>query len=181
VQGQQFLIRTAADPMRVIPSLRSEIGLIASDHAVSRVGTVKNQIEAGAAEMLVGVYIFLPLVFAGLLLSAAGMYGILAFTISRRLKELAIRVAIGATARDMLWLVARETSRLVVTGTATGTLVMFWLIRTAQHESYVFAKPSIAMFAVPAVILLVTAVIATWIPARRAMAVDPAGILRADG
>jgi predicted permease len=181
VQGQQFLIRTAGDPMRVISSLRSEIGLIASDQAVSRVSSVKNQIEAGAAEMLVGVYIFLPLVFVGLLLSAAGMYGILAFTISRRMKELAIRMAVGATARDMLWLVAGETSRLVITGTATGTLVMLWLVRTAQHESYVFAKPSIAMFAVPVVILLITAAIATWIPARRAMSVDPATTLRADG
>jgi len=180
VQGQQFLIRTAADPMRVIPLLRSEISIIASDQAVSRVNTVKSAIESGAAEMLVGVYIFLPLVFVGLLLSAAGMYGILAFTISRRMKELAIRVAVGATARDMLWLVAGETSRLVITGTATGTIVMLWLIRTAQHESYVFAKPSIAMFAVPVVILLITAAIATWIPARRAMSVDPASTLRAD-
>jgi ABC-type antimicrobial peptide transport system permease subunit len=145
------------------------------------VSTVKSQIEQGAAEMLVGVYIFVPLVFVGLLLSAAGMYGILAFTITRRMKELAIRVAVGATARDMLWLVAGETSRLVITGTATGTLVMLWLVRTAQHESYVFAKPSIGMFAVPVVILLVTAAIATWIPARRAMSVDPASTLRADG
>jgi len=121
-----------------------------------------------------------PLITTGMLLTAAGLYGVLAFAITRRSRELAVRVAIGATGRDIVRLVTAHSLRLVVLGTCFGTGATFALTRVARATGgggSVF-DPGWAAFAVPVLIILVIGVLATWIPSRRALRINPAILLR---
>ena len=103
--------------------------------------------------MLVGTAPLLPLIATGMLLTAAGIYGVLAFAITRRSKELAVRVAIGATGRDIVRLVTAHSLRLVVLGTCFGIGATFALTRVARAAGgggSVF-DPGWAAFVVPVV------------------------------
>jgi putative ABC transport system permease protein len=116
----------------------------------------------------------------GIILTAAGIYGVLAFAIARRTRELAIRVSLGATDRDQIWLVSLRSLRLVATGTAIGvglTFTLAQLARIADAEgSYLY--PPWAAFVLPVAIMLVVASIATWLPMLRARRIDPVVLLR---
>jgi len=117
----------------------------------------------------------------GIVLTAAGIYGVLAFAIARRTRELAIRVSLGATGRDQIWLISRRSLRLVVTGTAIGvglTFALAQLARVADAEgSYLYPPP--AAFVLPVVVMLMVASLATCVPMLRARRIDPVVLLRA--
>jgi predicted permease len=112
------------------------------------------------------------------LLSALGLYGVLSYMIARRRSEIGVRMAMGATWRDILRLVFREAGRLVVVGLAIGLACSFGVSRYA--ESLLFGlKPNDAVtLAAACGLLLVTALLATLVPARRALRLDPAVALR---
>jgi ABC-type antimicrobial peptide transport system permease subunit len=116
-----------------------------------------------------------------LLLTAAGIYGVLAFAIARRSKELALRIAIGATRLDLLCFVAAYSFRLVLLGAALGVATTFGLSRVARAAGGGggMMDPQWIAFATPIAIILVIGVLATWLPSRRAMRIDPVAVLRA--
>jgi len=131
-------------------------------------------------EWLVALAPLAPLITMGIVLTAAGIYGVLAFTIARRTRELAIRVSLGATDRDQIRLVSLRSLRLVGTGTAVGvglTFALAQLARIADAEgSYLY--PPWAAFVLPVVVMLVVAALATWLPTVRARRIDPVVLLR---
>jgi ABC-type antimicrobial peptide transport system permease subunit len=130
--------------------------------------------------MLTGTAPLAPLVATGMLLTAAGIYGVLAFAITRRSKELAVRVAIGASGRDVVRLVCAHSLRLIAVGIVLGVGATFALTRVARASGgggSVF-DPGWSAFAVPALIVLAIGALATWIPSRRALKINPAVLLR---
>jgi predicted permease len=131
-------------------------------------------------EWLVGLAPLAPLITMGMILTAAGIYGVLAFAIARRTRELAIRISLGATGRDQIRLVSGRSLRLVATGTAIGvglTFTLAQLARLANAEgSYLY--PPWAAFVLPAAVMLIVASIATWLPMLRARRIDPVVLLR---
>jgi ABC-type antimicrobial peptide transport system permease subunit len=105
---------------------------------------------------------------------------VLAFALTRRARELAIRVAIGATGRDLTRLIAVHTLRLVLIGSVAGLAVTFALVslvRSGGGAGSVFDPPMHA-FIIPVVIVLAIGAITTWLPARRASRIDPVVLLR---
>lgn len=115
-----------------------------------------------------------------MLLSAAGVYGVLAFAVARRGRELAVRLAVGASERDLVRLVTTHTLRLVGSGLGLGiglTFALSRVLRAAGGAGSVF-DPSPVAFAVPALAMGVLALAAAWLPARRASALDPVVLLR---
>ena len=113
-----------------------------------------------------------------MLLTAAGIYGVLAFAVSRRATELAVRMAVGATGRDLLRLVAAHSLRMLAVGTAIGIALTFALTRVAQGRGGVFDSPGWQAFVVPMLLILVIGTIATLIPMRRALKINPTTLLR---
>jgi len=98
----QFLVRAANDPAGIIRLVRREIRDAAPGNVVTDAFTFDQAIALSGREILLGAAPLVPLVMIGMLLTAAGIYGVLAFTIARRAGELAVRVAIGATRGDII-------------------------------------------------------------------------------
>ena len=147
---------------------------------VSGAFSLQSVVDIIGREILTAVYPMTPLIATGLLLSATGIYGVLAFAVARRARELAIRVAIGATGTQLVVLVVSLSLRLVGLGILFGIGATFALSRFAQGQGGVFDSPSFGVFVVPIIIVLAVGSLATWLPSRRALSVNPAGLLRAE-
>ena len=175
-----FLIRAAGDPAAVERTIRRDIRTTGAGNAVASLTTLDGIIDIAGQEILAGTAPLAPLIATGMLLSAAGIYGVLAFAIARRSKELALRIAIGASRRQIAGLVASHSVRLVLVGTLFGIGATFALSRVvrALGGAGSFLDPAWTSFAVPAAMLLVIGALATWIPSRRAMKIEPAILLR---
>jgi putative ABC transport system permease protein len=147
---------------------------------VGRAFTIDGVIAGAGGEMLVGTAPLLPLVATGLLLTSVGIYGVLAFAVTRRSKELALRVAMGATRADLVRVVAGHSMRLVLVGTACGiaaTFVLSQLARAAGGGGSMM-DPGWTSFVTPVLIILGIGALATWIPSRRALRIDPSVLLK---
>jgi ABC-type antimicrobial peptide transport system permease subunit len=105
---------------------------------------------------------------------------VLAFAVTRRARELAVRVAIGATDRDVIRLITRHTSRLVGIGAAIGVAVTFGLSRIVRAGGGAGSlyDPALLAFVVPVLTLIAIGALASWIPSRRALKINPAIVLR---
>jgi putative ABC transport system permease protein len=176
-----FLVRAHGDPAPLLQSLRREIRDTAAGTEVRRLYTVSQIREIAGQELLVGTAPLFPLITIGLLLTAAGIYGVLAFAVTRRSRELAVRVAIGATHGDVVRLVTRQSARLVAAGATIGvgiTLALSRVVRAGGGAGSIY-DPQLAAFVIPVVILMIIGTIASWIPSRRAVRINPAIVLRA--
>jgi ABC-type antimicrobial peptide transport system permease subunit len=130
--------------------------------------------------MLAGTAPLVPLVTMGLLLSAAGIYGVLAFAIQRRARELAIRLAIGATHGRVASLVVRQAMWLAGIGCACGIGLTFTVSRIvrAAGGGGSFLDPPWPAFVVPVLAIGVVALMATWVPILRTFKIQPSAVLR---
>jgi len=179
----QVVVRAVTDPIPLVGAVREELRRLGPGYAVPSAYAFDQVIQTGAAEIITLSLALSPLLGIGLFLTATGIFGVLAFAIARRSKELALRVALGATNHGLRRLVAAHTLRLLVTGATAGVTATFVLTRmvgAAGGGGSPFDTPGWEAFAVPVLVVLAVGALATWIPARRAMRVDPAILLKAE-
>ena len=178
----QIVVRAAGNPAPLVQLLRREVSQALPDTIVRSADTFAGIVRVGGQEMLVATAPLMPLISIGMLLTMAGIYGVLAFAVSRRARELAVRLAVGAAPRDLVWVVTRHTVRLVALGVGIGLAVTFALSRVVHAGGGAGSiwDPAFQAFAAPVVAIAVIGLIATWLPARRAAGTDPATLLRAD-
>ncbi|MGO8699729.1 MAG: FtsX-like permease family protein [Limisphaerales bacterium] len=119
-------------------------------------------------------------VFAGvsLLLCAIGIYGVLAYSVLRRVREIGIRMALGAQRGDVLTMVMFERGRLVLIGVGLGLMAAFWLTRLLQSQLFEVSPTDPLVMTVVVLVLLAVALLACYLPARRATKIDPMTALR---
>lgn len=175
----RFVVRATGDPAELARAVRSEIRSLGPDYA-AEASTLNSVIQIIGEEILSSVNPMLPLIATGMLLTAAGIYGVLAFAITRRSKELAVRMAIGASRRDVLRLVTAHSFRLIGAGVLLGIGTTYGLSRLAQGIGGVFDSPGWQAFVIPMLIVIVVGTLATWIPSRRALKINPALLLRTE-
>ena len=174
----EFVVRAAGDPAPLTQAVRREVDALGGGVAVAGVNTIDQIKQIIGQEIIVGTLPLLPLIATGMLLTAAGIYGVLAFAVSRRAAELAVRMAIGASAGDLLRLVAAHSLRMLGAGTAIGVALTYALTRIAQGRGGVFDSPGWQAFVVPMLLIGAIGTIATLIPMRRAMRINPSSLLR---
>jgi predicted permease len=175
-----FLIRADGDPSALVQAVRREVRGVTAGTVVTSAWTVDQIVNVMGQEILAGVAPLVPLAAIGMTLTMAGIYGVLAFAIARRTRELALRVAVGASGTDLVRLVATQTLRLVTVGCGIGIALTYALarvVRAGGGAGSVFDPPAYA-FVVPVLVILVIGLLATWIPSRRAATIDPAVLLR---
>jgi ABC-type antimicrobial peptide transport system permease subunit len=178
--SMSFLIRAQGDPAPLLQSLRREVLATATGTEVRRLYSVAQLRNVVGEELLVGTAPLFPLITIGLLLTAAGIYGVLAFAVTRRARELAVRLAIGATDRDVIGLITKQTSRLVGIGALIGVGLTFGLSRVVRANGGAGSvyDPRLLAFVLPVILLCVIGALASWIPSRRALRINPAIVLR---
>ena len=174
-----YLIRVAgSDPLRLLPSLDRAIREVDSQLRFGMAFTYDTLVERSIAPerimaTLGGLFGLLALVIA-----AVGVFGVLAFQVARRTNELGVRMALGATRGSMMRMVLREVVWLVVAGVVIGGGVALTLTGLAQSILFGLTPTDPVVFVVAGSILTLAALVAGWLPARRASRVDPLIALR---
>jgi predicted permease len=180
LRSLSLAVRTTTDSAAIVPLLRDRLRQIAPTLPVTTIGTVDDNVHRLLlAERIAALLSTFFGVIAGLL-TALGLYGVMAYTTSRRRREIAIRMALGSGRARTLGLVARGNFALVAVGVAIGLSAAWLTLRTVGSMFFgVSATDGLTMAAATALMLLVAAV-ASYIPARRATRTDPALVLRGE-
>jgi len=179
----RFVIRTPVAAGALIAGLRRDIPRIGSGHVIATAFTADEIITVAGQEILAGTLPLMPLIIIGMLLTASGVYAVLAFAVARRSKEFALRVAIGASGSDLIRLVGGQSLRLIGVGSVLGVIFTFALsriVRASGGAGSMFDTPAWPAFVAPALMVAIVGAIATWIPSRRALRTTPAVLLRVD-
>ena len=171
-------VRTVGDPAKVTAAIRREVQTVDANVPVNKVRTLEAQLdESLSQERLVATLSSCFGAFA-LLLAAVGLYGVLAYNVTRRTNEIGLRMALGAERGGVIWMVFREALLLVGMGVAIGVPLALALARSVSSLLYGL-KPTDPLTILAAVVLLfAVAGIASYLPARRASRVDPMAALR---
>jgi putative ABC transport system permease protein len=180
VETRELVIRTAADPLNLVAAVRSEARALDQDVPVYNVSSM-NQILAGGTAQPRFSLILLSL-FAGVALALAisGLYAVMAYSVSQRTYEISIRLALGAQTGDIVKLVLRQGLTLLLIGMAIGLAGAFALTRVLRTLLFEVSVTDSLTFVIIPLLLATVALLACWIPARRAMKVDPLIALRND-
>jgi putative ABC transport system permease protein len=176
--AQTLILRTTVDPAMHTAAVRREVSALDPNVPLTAIQTMKER--AGEVTSRTRFITVLLGVFAGLalVLASVGIYGVMAYSVSARQREMGIRIALGAQRRAVLQLVLREGAMLIVGGLALGILVAWASLRVLQSQLYGLSTSDPLTFGVVASLLAVVALLACWIPARRATKVDPLVALR---
>jgi len=172
------VVRAKGGADDLIPAVRSELQAVDQALAVKDIKTMSAQIgntlaANRLASTLIGVF-----GIVALLLASIGLYGVMAYTVSRRTREIGIRMALGAESHHVMSLVVRQGMALTVIGVALGLGAAFLSTRLTEGLLYGVSATDGATFAIVALILSAVSLAACWIPARRATRVDPMIALR---
>ena len=166
---------------RMIAAVQSELGPI-NKYATVTVTTLDAQLDDSLQQERLMTILSSGFGLLALALAVVGLYGLLAYTVGRRVKEIGIRMALGAQRGDVVWMVMRENLSLVLIGVAVGIPATLAAIRLASSviAELLFGVPATdpVTIAIAAVVMLCAALIAGYIPARRAAKVDPMVALR---
>jgi putative ABC transport system permease protein len=176
-----FLIRTAQAPVALLHSVQREIWAtdsgVALAYSNSLEGFISERSYAGPRFSFMLMTIFGSV---GLVLVTIGVYSVLAYATARRTQEIGIRMALGAEGVDVLSLVIKNGLRLVAFGAAIGVVASLALSRLVESQLFGVSARDPLTLMVAVLLLLITGIVACWIPARRASRVDPLVALRHD-
>jgi len=173
-----WLIRTAGDPASLAPAMRQAIGQVDSRLPIYSVGTMEEQVEGTVRQekLIAQLVSFFGLL--ALLLAAIGLYGVMAHGVVRRTREIGIRMALGAERRTIISMVLRETMTLVVIGVVIGIPAAIGASRFVASQLYGTNPSDPLTLVVSATLLTAVAMLAGFLPARKASKVDPLIALR---
>jgi predicted permease len=175
-----FQVRTSGDPLAAVAAIRHEVQSLEPNLPVFHVKTLEQQVEATLGqERLVTTLASLFGVLA-LLLACAGLYGVLSYSVSRRTREIGVRMALGAKRSDVLRFFIRQGMALVVLGLVFGLAAAFAVTRFMTSLLFGISARDFTTFVAVPVGLMVVGLLACYMPARRATKVDPSIALRSE-
>jgi putative ABC transport system permease protein len=173
-----FVVRTERDPLESVPVVTTELAAMDPQVAMSRVRTMEEVVSDSLAAPRFRTRILAVFGAMALLLAAVGLYGVVAFSVSQRSAELGLRMALGAPRHDVLKLVLRQGLLPVVLGIGCGLAGAAALTNVMRTLLYEVSSLDPLTFGLVSTILLIVGALACYVPARRAMAVDPVNTLR---
>jgi putative ABC transport system permease protein len=171
-------VRSAGDPARLLNPVRAQVRAMDADQPLGRPVTLGEILGQQVVQPRFTMALFTSFAALGLALAAAGVYSVLSFHVTRRTHELGVRMALGTPRRHVLGLMLIMGGRLAVIGLAVGVAASFGSTRLLRSQLFGVVPADPLAYAAGAVVLGLVTLVACYIPARRAAAVDPAVALR---
>jgi putative ABC transport system permease protein len=173
-----LLVRTTTEPQSIVAAVRQAVWSIDPNQPIADVKTLDQIVSDSIAQPRLNMLLMTLFGGLALLLSAVGIYGLLSYAVTQRTQELGIRMALGANVADVLKLVLKQGMLLALMGEAIGLAAAFALTRLMRGLLFGVTPTDTTIFAGVVVVLTLTALVACWVPARRAAKVDPLVALR---
>jgi predicted permease len=178
--AMDLALRTDRMPASIIPDLRSILRQASPEMANATFTTMDQVVEDSFGSQRLAAHLLELFGASALLLAVAGLYGLLAWVVTQRTRELGVRIALGAPRSNLLWLVLRQAGAMLLAGAAVGTglallagrLIRGYLYGVGAYDGWTFAGAT--------ALLLLSGMVAAYLPARRAAAVDPMVALRSE-
>ena len=178
VSNMSLVVRSDAAPEAIVASVRAEMAKLDTEVPLSAISSMNEVISVSVAQPRLTARITALFGALALFLAAIGVYGLMAFSVAQRKHEMAVRIALGATSRDILRLSARTGLSLVLAGAALGLLGTFALTRLIAAILFQTSARDPLTLAISVTLLVTVAVLACYFPARRASRTDPVEALR---
>jgi predicted permease len=178
--GGTFYIRVHGKPEASFQSLRAIVRSVAPGLAITDLKTVEEQVDRSLNTERILATLSSTFGVIALLLSLVGLYGVMSFVVSKRTREIGIRLALGATRGSAIWLVVRDALAMIVVGIVIALPVVFALGRLLESQLYDVKPTDAAAIATAILVLGFTGLCASLIPAHRASGVNPTDALRAE-
>jgi macrolide transport system ATP-binding/permease protein len=176
--GMMLMVRTANDARSIVSSVRVEVRSLDQMLPVHDVKTIEEHMSYPLMWVRMGATLATAFGLLALALAATGIYSVIAYSVTQRTKEIGIRMALGAERRDVLKMIASQGMALAVFGMVAGLVLAFVLTRILSSLLYGVGATDFVTFTVVSSLLLVVALLACYIPARRATKIDPIKALR---
>lgn len=173
-------VRTTADPLAIVPSLRRDVAALDPLLPLANIRSLASLVDASIVGRRFTLVVFLAFAVVAAALAAIGVYSVLAYLVSQGTKEIGVRLAIGASPSGVVWLFVREGMVLTAIGLTAGLLAALAAGQWMRALLFGVTPADPTTFASVGSVLTVTAVLATYVPARRAANVDPTDALRTD-
>jgi len=178
--GMAVVVRTTMEPETLVAAVRQQVLALDPEQPIHDVGTLTERRDNSLAPERLNLTLLGSFATLGLLLASIGLYGVVSYAVTQRTREIGIRMSLGAQRRGVLTLVLLQGMKLVVIGVLVGLGGAWALTRAMQNLLFMVSATDPLTFAVIALLLTFVALLACWIPARRATKVDPMMALRCE-
>ena len=175
-----LVIRTGEDPRAVLPAIRAAVLDVLPDVPLRYVATMDELVARQTAQRRLNMLMLGLFGVLGLVISAVGVYGVMAYAVSQRTREIGVRMALGATRSQVMGMIFANASLLIIAGLVCGGVGAWFLSASAKAFLYGLEPNDVRAFVAAGVALSLAAIAASAIPARRAASVDPTVALRAE-
>jgi putative ABC transport system permease protein len=175
-----LLVRSAGDPMAMLPAIEKQVWEIDKDQPVHDAGTMESVLREWTMQQRITAAVLAAFAAVALVLAGVGLYSVVAYSVSLRRREIGVRVALGASPRSVARLVVRQGLALTLIGVGVGLAGAFALTRLMASLVFGVSATDPFIFAAVALMLIAVAVMASYLPARRAARIDPLEALRAE-
>src|ERR1051326_1986521 len=178
--AMSLVVRSSVEPSSLSASVRQVVNEVDKSVPVSQVNTMDHVVSESITQPRFNLFLLGLFGTVAMLLSAAGIYGVTAYTVTQRTHELGIRLALGAQVGDVLKMILGQGMAVIGVGLVLGLVAAFWLMRLLRSLLFGVGENDLLTFVAITFVLLIVALIACYIPARRATKVDPLEALRAE-
>jgi predicted permease len=178
--SMSMVVRTSGDPMQMLASVREQVWAVDKDLPITNIETMERLMAKSVAPRRFNLLLLGLFALVGLVLAAVGLYGVLSYTVTQRTREIGVRMALGAQTGDVLRLVIGEGMKLALIGTSLGLGGALALTQLLKTLLFGVSSTDPLTFIVITAVLIIVALLACWIPARRATKLDPMTTLRSE-
>jgi putative ABC transport system permease protein len=177
-RAMTLVARTSREPLSLVPNVRQELSGLDKDQPLYNVRTMEQVLAQSISRQRFQMLLIAIFASVGLVLASVGIYGVISYSVTQRTHEIGIRMALGAQGRDVLRMIIGQGMLLTLIGVGVGLAVAFLLTRVMASLLYGVSATDPLTFIAVSVLLTLVALLACFIPARRAMKVDPMEALR---
>jgi ABC-type antimicrobial peptide transport system permease subunit len=180
IAPMSYVVRTATPPLDLVPSVRRVVGAFDAKLALADVRTLQGVLDRASAQMAFTMVLIAIAGAVALLLGVIGIYGVMSYIVSQRTGEIGVRLALGAEPSWVAGMIVRQGAVVALVGVVVGLAAAFAGSRLIESLLYGVGARDPGVFAITTAILISVALVACWLPARRASRLSPIEALRTD-